>query len=257
LRNKPMRIFTAGLILFIVIGVTLILCPAKLEAASLALTTWQLFFADEFNTSDDLGDWNSDPGDGSFRVDTASGFLHLESNWGYTYPMVWRNDLFSQINVDNLDYAIEVRFRRPSLAAYGSAFGVGTANFSGTRFSAGDPYPPNNYENVLTNEQHQPLGQFSGHERICMHQPGKPLPVDYSWHVGRAEFIGGTGFHYFDASLIGTASCYPRPVSIYFGNSYIQSFIGSWSTLDVDYIRIYVPKMAAPNSLIYLPFILK
>ena len=64
-----MRIFTAGLVLFIVIGVTLLLFPAKLEAATLAVTTWQLSFADEFNASNDLVGWNSDPGDGSYRVD--------------------------------------------------------------------------------------------------------------------------------------------------------------------------------------------
>lgn len=231
--------------------------PGEAEAASLAQAAWQLFFADEFNASGDLVGWNLNRGDGNCWIDAVGGFLHLESNWGYTYPMVWRNDLYSHINANNLDYAIEVRFRRPYLTAYGSAFGVGTANFSGARFSAGDPYPLNNYENVFTNEQHQPLGQFSGHERICMHQPGQPIPVDYTWHVGRAEFSSGTGYHYFDGSLIGTASCYPRPLSTYFGNSYVQAITGSWSTLDIDYIRIYIPKTATPNPLIYLPFILK
>ena len=252
-----MRTFTAGLILSIVLGVTTIAFPAKSEAAALARTTWQLSYADEFSTSNDLAGWNSDHGDGSYLVDTAGGFLHLESNWGYTYPMVWRNDLFSQINANNLDYAIQVRFKRPYLAGYGSAFGVGTASFSGTRFPPGDPYPANNYENVVTNEQHQPLGQFSGHERICMHQPGQPLPVDYAWHVGRAEFIGGTGYHYFDGGFVGTTACHPHPVSIYFGNSFVQSYTGSWSTLDIDYIRIYIPQTAAANSWIYLPFVLK
>ena len=89
-----------------------------------------------------------------------------------------------------------------------------------------------------------------------MHQPGKPIPADYTWHVGRAEFVGGMGYHY-DASLIGTVFCYPRPVSTYFGNSYVQGFIGSWSTLDIDYIRIYGRKTAPPNPVIYLPFIVK
>jgi hypothetical protein len=252
-----MRIFTAGLILFILVGVTATAFPAKSDAAALALPIWRLFFTDEFDTSNDLVGWDSDRGEGSYRIDTAGGFLHLESNWGYTYPMVWRNDLFSPINVSNLDYAIEVRFRRPYLAGYGSAFGVGTANFGGTRLPPGDPYPANNYENVVTNEQHQPLGQFSGHERICTHQPGQPLPVDYAWHVGRAEFIGATGYHYFDGSLIGTAACHPHPVSIYFGNSFVQSFTGSWSTLDIDYVRIYISQTAAANSWLYLPFVLK
>jgi hypothetical protein len=231
--------------------------PAETEASSSAQVTWQLSFANEFNASGDLVGWNVNRGDGNYWIDTGAGFLHLESNWGYTYPVIWRNDLYGSINANGLDYVIEVRFRRLYLTAYGSAFGVGTANFSGARFPAGDPYPPNNYENVLTNEQHQPIGQFSGHQRICMYQPGKPIPMDYAWHIGRAEFVGGTGYHYFDASLIGTVSCHPFPISTYFGNSYVQGFIGSWSTLDIDYIRIYSRRPAILNLSLYLPLIQK
>ncbi len=252
-----MRIFAVCLILFVVVQVRMIPFPAEAEASSLAQVTWQLSFANEFNASGDLVGWNTNRGEGNYWIDIGAGFLHLESNWGYTYPMIWRNDLYSYINANSLDYAIEIRFRRPYLTAYGSAFGVGTANFSGARFPSGDLYPLNNYENVLTNEQHQPIGQFSGHQRICMYQPGMPIPMDYAWHIGRAEFVGGTGYHYFDASLIGTVSCYPRPVSTYFGNSYVQGFIGSWSTLDIDYIRIYSRKPAILNPSLYLPFIHK
>lgn len=244
-----MRVLTVLLLLCLIAALTPTALPAAPNDAPAAQTTWQLYYADEFNAGVDLVGWNFDRGDGNYSLDTGGGFLHLESNWGYTYPMVWRNDLYNYINSNNLDYAVEVRFRRPYLTAYGSAIGVGSTNFSGTRFAAGDQYPVNNYENIIHNEQHQPAspGSFGGNENICANQDRKPIPVDYTWHIGRAEFIGTTGTHYFDGSLIGTATCTSRPVSTYFGNSYVQSFIGSWSTLDVDYIRIYIRVVATPT----------
>lgn len=255
--NHFMRIFLASLLLAILVALVSSVIPGKTIAAPLATSAWQLHYGDEFNSTVDLAGWNCDRGDGNYWIDTGSGFLHLESNWGYTYPMLWRNDLFKDVNASNLDYAVEVRFRRASLTAYGSAFGIGSAAVSQTRFPPGDTFPPNNYENVLTNEQHQPIDGFGGHERICMHQPGKPIPVDYAWHVGRVEFVGTAGLHYFDGELIGTTSCHPSPVSIYFGNTYAQSFVGAWTPLDIDYVRIYISPTASANSSIYLPFILK
>ena len=243
------RVLTAAFLLCGVIALTPTAVPAAPNNAPAAQTTWQLYYADEFNAGADLVGWNIDRGDGNYWIDTGSGALHLESNWGYTYPMVWRNDLFNYINANNLDYAVEVRFRRPYLTAYGSAFGVGSTNFRGARFAAGDQYPVNNNKNIIHNEQHQPAqpGSFGGNENICLNQDKKPIPVDYTWHVGRAEFIGGTGNHYFDGAWIGSASCASRPVSTYFGNAYVQPFIGSWSTLDIDFIRIYIRVVATPT----------
>lgn len=205
--------------------------------------SWQLTYADEFNSANDLSGWNVDSGDGNFWIDTSGGFLHLESNWGPTYPIVWRNDLYSSINANNSDYAVEIRFRRSYLTGYGSAFGIGTASFSSTRFSPGDPYPVSSYENVLHNEQHQPAspGSFGGNENICGNRDKKPIPVDYGWHVGRVEFVGTTGYHYLDGSLIGSFVCRSLvPISTYFGNSYDEPW-GSWSQLDIDYFHIYTP----------------
>ncbi len=242
-----------ALIILAFLGLLIAVTPTGLPAAPnnvpAAQSTWQLYYADEFNAGSDLVGWNFDRGDGNYWVDTGGGFLHLESNWGYTYPMVWRNDLYGYINANNLDYAVEVRFRRPYLTAYGSAFGVGATSFSGARFAAGDQYPVNNYENIIHNEQHQPAqqGSFGGNENICLNQDKKPIPVDYTWHVGRAEFLGGTGYHYFDGGLMGTASCGSRSLSTYFGNSYVQPFLGSWSTLDIDYLRIYIRVTATPT----------
>lgn len=84
-----MRIFTASLILIVVVGGTTIAFPAKSEAAVLVLATWQLFFADEFNASGDLVGWNLNRGDGNYWVDTGGGFLHLESNIDIDYIRIY------------------------------------------------------------------------------------------------------------------------------------------------------------------------
>ncbi len=250
--KKEIRIL-ASFTLLAILGITSSAFPARSQAAPAAQTSWQLYYADEFNTGSDLVGWSINQGDGSYWID-AGGFLHMESNWGYTFPMVWRNDLYNYINANNLNYAVEVRFRRTYLTAYGTAFGVGTTTFSGARFNAGDQYPVNNYENIIHNEQHQPSspGSFGGNENICANQDRKPIPVDYNWHVGRAEFVGTTGTHYFDGALIGTASCASRPTSTYFGNSYVQPYIGSWSFLDIDYIHIYI-QVTATSTPTYTP----
>jgi hypothetical protein len=252
MKSSRAHVIATVITLLVMAVVSTIAHPGPVNASPLAQASWQLYYSDEFNAGSDLVGWSIDRGDGNYWIDTAGGFLHLESNWGYTYPMVWRNNLFSYINANNLDYAVEVRFRRTYLTSYGSAIGVGTANFSGTRYPASDQYPVNNYENIIHNEQHQPAspGAFGGNENICLNQQRKPIPVDYTWHVGRAEFVGTVGTHIFDGTVIGTATCTTRPVSTYVGNSYNQPFIGSWSFLDVDYIRLYilVVATATPTS---------
>ena len=219
------------------------------DAAPAAQWAWQLLYADEFNSAGDLAGWATDRGGGNYWIDATSGLLHLESPWSDTYPMIWRNDLYNAINAGNLDYAVEVRFRRPYLSAYGPAFGVGTAAFSGGRYSVSDTYPVNNYENIIHNEQHQPASgaQFGGNANLYQGGAGRvPIPVDYTWHTMRSEFIGGTGSLYFDGTYYSGSNPYRawRPVSTYFGNSYNQSWSGSgpgsWSNLDIDYLRIYV-----------------
>ena len=242
------------------VGVAVALTPTAAPAASnrapVAQTAWQLYYADEFNSAGDLAGWSSDRGEGNFWVDTGGGFLHLESPWSDTYPMIWRNDLYGYINANNLNYIVEVRFRRPYLTAYGSAFGVGTTSFSGSRFPVTSSYPVDNYENIMHNEQHQPSspGHFGGNANVYQGGAGRvSIPVDYTWHTMRAEFIGGTGYLYFDGTYYAGANPWRawRPLSTYFGNSYDESWggagPGSWSTLDIDYIRIYIPAAPTPT----------
>ena len=251
-----MRLVASSLILILLLIASASALPAAPAAAPNGQWAWQLHYADEFNVSSDLAGWGVDRGGGNYWIDTGSGSLHLESPWSDTYPMVWRNDLYGYINANNLDYAVEVRFRRPYLSAYGAAFGVGTASFSGARYWVSDAYPVTNYENIIHNEQHQPAAgaTFGGNANLYQSGAGRVgIPVDYTWHTMRSEFIGGTGYLYLDGIYYAGSNPWRswRPISTYFGNSYHQSWggsgIGSWSNLDIDYIRIYV-RMLVPTA---------
>ena len=245
----PRRLFASSFILFFILIASATALPAAPNPAPAAQWAWQLYYTDEFNAASDIVGWSADPGGGNYWIDTSGGFLHTESPWSDTYPMIWRNDLFNYINANNLDYAVEVRFRRPYLSAYGAAFGVGTASFTGARYWVSDSYPVNNYENMIHNEQHQPAqgAQFGGNANLYQGGAGRVgIPVDYTWHTMRSEFIGGTGYLYLDGTYYSGSNPWRswRPVSTYFGNSYNQSLggsgIGSWTNMDIDYIRIYI-----------------
>jgi hypothetical protein len=171
-----------------------------------------------------------------------------------TYPFIWRNDLFDAINATHADYAVEVRARRPLLSAYGNAVGIGTAAAGRDRYAPGDMAPIQHYESVLMNEHHAPEDGANGHERVCLHQPGKSFGSDGDWHTGRVEIANGQAAHYYDGTLIQTVACAPRAVSAYFGNAYTMTYVGMWSTMDVDYLRIYT-KMETPQPSLFLPFI--
>ncbi len=249
-----MRLTVISASLIIVLIASAASSPTTLSAAPNAQYAWQLHYADEFNAASDLAGWAVDRGGGNYWMETGGGYLHLESPWSDTYPMIWRNDLYNYINAYNLDYAVEVRFRRPYLSAYGAAFGVGTAAFSGARYSVGDMYPVNNYENIIHNEQHQPAqgAQFGGNANVYQGGAGRvPIPVDNTWHTMRSEFIGGTGYLYFDGLYYSGSNPWRswRPVSTYIGNSYNQSWGGYgpgwWTNLEIDYLRIYIRVLAA------------
>ncbi len=249
----PKKVLSRGLASVLALTLLLVISASALPAAPGEMPAgqyaWQLSYADEFNAAGDLAGWAGDRGGGNYWVDTGGGYLHMESPWSDTYPMMWRNDLYNTINANNYDYAIELRFRRPYLSAYGTAIGVGTASFSGARYWVSDAYPVNNYENFVHNEQHQPAqgAQFGGNVNLFQGGAGRVgIPVDYSWHTMRAEFIGGYGYLYLDGTYYSGANPYRswQPVSTYFGNSYNQSWggagPGSWTNMDIDYLRIYV-----------------
>ena len=243
------RLVASALILSALLIFSASALPAAPNPAPAAQWAWQLYYTDEFTSGSDIIGWAVDRGGGNYWIDTGSGFLHLESPWSDTYPMVWRNDLYGYINANNLDYAVEVRFRRPYLTAYGAAFGVGTAAFTGARYTVSDSYPVNNYENMIHNEQHQPASgaQFGGNANLYQGGAGRVgIPVDYTWHTMRSELICGTGYLYLDGAYYAGSNPWRswRPISTYFGNSYNQSWggsgIGSWTNMDIDYIRIYI-----------------
>ncbi len=232
--------------------------PAAPPMAPNAQIGWQLHYANEFSSGAALTGWSVDYAGNWNNIRVENGYLHMERAWGTTYPLVWRNDLFNTINTNALSHAIEVRFRYPYLSDYGAAVGVGTAWFSGARYAPSDPYPRNNFENVMMVHMRS-LG--GGPRRVEVYQGGAgrvTIPADYTWHTARAEFIRNdpscSGYRYGAyLYLDGVLQTRPfpcrdwLPVPVYFGNSYYQEFVGNWSNLQVDYFRIYIPTTATPT----------
>jgi len=247
-----------------ILGVAFLLCsaialtPTPLPAAPAAQSGWQLHYGIDFNAWSDLTGWNIDYAGSSNNVRVENGYLHLEQPWNTIYPMVWRNNLYNTINASALSHAIEVRFRYPYTSDYGAATGVGTTYFSGARYSSSTTYPRDNFENVLMVHMRS-LG--GGPRRVQAYQGGAgsvQIPADYTWHTARAEFIRNDptcpgylygAYLYFDGVLQARPTPCRNwgPINSYFGNSYYQDYVGNWSNLEVDYLRIYIPATPTPT----------
>jgi hypothetical protein len=251
---ERLRVLSILFFLILIIALT----PTPVPAAPAAQGGWQLHYGIEFNAWNDLTGWNVDYAGSWNNVRVENGYLHLEQPWSTTYPMVWRNDLYNTINASALSHAIEVRFRYPYTTDYGAAVGVGTAWFSGARYSPSTTYPRDNFENVLMVHMRS-LG--GGPRRVEVYQSGAgriQIPMDYTWHTARAEFIRNDpscpgylygAYLYFDGALQArpTPCRNWAPISSYFGNSYYQDYIGNWSNMEVDYFRIYIPATPTPT----------
>jgi hypothetical protein len=248
-----MRLYAMCFFLAVAAGLASVF-PMSEEAVPPRRMDWQQVFSAEFNNPSDLAGWSVDHGDGRYWIDVTNGFLHLETRWGYAFPLIWRNGLFSNVHLSRQAFAIEVRARRPLLTEYGNAIGVGTTVTWDARYAPTSLGPILANENVLMNEQHALISGVSGHERACLHQPGKPFTPDNQWHVGRVEFGEGMVTHYFDGVLVQTMPCVLRPASMYFGNAYTQTYPATWSALDVDYVRIYIRPMP-PTPSGFLPLL--
>jgi hypothetical protein len=254
----PLRLITLIITVMALLIASASALPAAPASAPNAQVAWQLHYSNEFSGGWDLTGWSIDYAGSWNNVRVENGYLHLEQPWSTNYPMVWRNDLFNYINTNALSHAIEVRFRYPYLSDYGAAVGVGTAWFSGARYAPADPYPRNNYENVLMVHMRS-LG--GGPRRVEVYQGGAgrvQIPADYTWHTARAEFMRNDAscpgyrygaYLYLDGVL--QARSFPcrnwMPVPTYFGNSYYQDYFGNWSNMEVDYFRIYIPATPTPT----------
>ena len=157
------------------------------------------------------------------------------------FPLLWRNDLFAGAGDD---FLFEARFRHSDFTAYGTTISLNSASFDGNRIPAGQSLPPG-IEDMLT--IHHVVDHAGGVFRfditVFKDQPNavvwSGMTGDTTWHVVRITLEQGNTYTlYVDDERIGTVKSTVRPSSAYIGNPTIQPFLGGWTQLYVDYIRI-------------------
>jgi len=229
------RVVSPALILILLLGLVAVQqIPASAgpnaAAPPLRCAAWGTHFFDDFNELS--SDWQRDAGGGTIAIE--NGILRLSRFWGPTYPVVWRNDLFS--GLEGQIFALEFRASWTSRTAYGGTVAAGTGTYAGQRYSAGDPTPVNNFENrVMVHGYDQRI-----YARIFL-GPENPITQDDNFHTVRVVFANGQADLLIDGAYRVTyAWDSVMPQSFYIGNPFIQDWWGDWTTLSVDYVKIEV-----------------
>lgn len=175
-----------------------------------------------------LSGWAVDLATGQASV--GGSLLHLQEKTGgaNVFPLLWRSDAFPAG-----DFAFEIRFRFSQISPYGVSIGLGSAPYDGTRYIEGEPLVPGT-EDILS------IHHFSGEFRIALRQQivWRDIAGDEQFHTVRLEREGQKFILSVDGFEIARLASVLRPVSLYLGNPAVQSFSGSWTRLDVDYIRV-------------------
>jgi hypothetical protein len=154
------------------------------------------------------------------------------------FPLVWRNDLFTGAA---LDFQFEARFRHSDFTAYGTTIGLNSASFDGKRFPAGQSLPAG-IEDILTIHHVVDVDASVYRFDISLLR-GRVVwvgtPGDTNWHKVRITRDSDNRYTlYVDDQRVGSAKSTLRPRSVYLGNPTIQPFVGGWTQLHVDYIRV-------------------
>ena len=194
--------------------------PGAAQRCLVAIDAWR----DEFEDAQLLL-WQADLGAGYYTVGGSSLSLGTEGLRD-RFPLLW-----TQVPFPVEDYALELRFRYGTRAAYGPSIGVGTAAYDGARHSEGSS-PPAGIEDVLS------IHQVDGGVRISLlgtlNWFGRA--PDTSWHVVRVTRDGATYGLSVDGRVVGSVSG-PGTASrsIYLGSAAIHDYPAAWTLLQVDY----------------------
>lgn len=198
--------------------------------------SWGYTFAEEFNNPT-LSGWQWSLEDGKQLV--SNGVLH---QWTQVmtdrFPLLWHNDLFEGATES---FSFEIRFRYSNLAAYGTTIALNVSPYDGTRVPALHPLPPGIEDLLNIHHVVDPVGNvyrfdvamFRGRVRWV------GTPGDTNWHIVR--IVQGPGDLYtlfVDGQRVGMLGSTLRPSSVYIGNPTLQPWLGAWTQLHVDYIRI-------------------
>lgn len=180
--------------LFLILGISGILASKALPATSAGCAAWQVVFVDEFDS--DSGGWQKSPAGGSIQY--GGGAVKLSRNWGQTFPIMWRNDIFG-IGAEQV-FAFEAKVKHENITAYGTTVALGTDAYNGQRYAQGDLYPILHFENVLQIHHYDQEARVS----VLLNTPVSYAdPADPDWHVIRIEvYPSGGNYMYYLLSLI-------------------------------------------------------
>jgi hypothetical protein len=196
-----------------------------------------------------------DPALPVWRADWAGGrgtvrdsFLRLSAaGESDRFPLLW-----ATLTIPDRPWALEIRFRYGDPAAYGPVIGLGTAFYTGRRYTEGNPIPPGT-QDVLS------IQQENGELRVvAMGELTWRGPLtDARWHVVRVAHEADQFELSVDGWRVGSVSrAGTLPRSLLLGSPVIVIFPGAWTPLDVDYVRVAVCDVWGVDRL-WLPVIVR
>jgi hypothetical protein len=197
---------------------------------------WAYTFQEEFEDSG-LGGWSVSLAGGQQQVRDSVIRLWTQQSID-RFPLVWRNDVFEGAGED---FSLEARFRHSNFTAYGTTLAINSAPYDGSRIPAANPLP-SGIEDILS--IHHVVDPTGGVYRFDVSLlKGAVLwqgtPGDDGWHVVRVTLEQGQFYTlYMDGQPVGSVRSSVQPRGVYIGNPTIQPFLGGWTQLHVDYIRI-------------------
>jgi hypothetical protein len=173
--------------------------------------------------------WHSDWADGLGVVRNSVLSLVAASDGSSVFPLLWTQTAFP-----TTDYLFEVRFRCRSSAPYGTTIGVGSADYTGTRYWE-DADPLAGIEDVLSIYQSDAQFRVSLWEEVTWYGE----PTDVTWHVVRVTREGALYRLDIDGGYVGSVS-HPEGMarSLFLGSPIMLHFPGVWTVLEVDYVRV-------------------
>ncbi|HEC35830.1 MAG TPA: hypothetical protein ENI39_04775, partial [Anaerolineae bacterium] len=197
----------------------------------LAATT----FFDHFTDPGGAG-WSWSPGEGRNHVVFAHGGTHLylyDDSTGTRFPLVGRNDAFGGINGY---WRLSLRFRFPSVTAYGTNLAAGTAAFDADSRQPQSEPPRADWQDVLL--VHQFTGAFYIHAFGTEHYRSNDAN-DTGRHTVELEVGAGSYVLRLDGAQIGAGSAGGvTPRSLWFGNYFIQDWPGNFTDVQVDWVNV-------------------
>ncbi|GEM_PF-4622313 len=178
---------------------------------------------DDFLTIDSLGNYTAFANGGTVIV--QDGLLKLSAPSGRTFPYVILNNLTLGDN-----FSIEMRFRYPSAGG----FGLGTV-LSETLPANGSFYDSYALSTIYTWRDVGGLwvgypNNFGGKEVLRY--------TDFNFHLLKFEKVGNRYYSYFDGILKSDTEVSKDVNYVWFGNSHRTNTVGTWSTIEIDYLSI-------------------